>query len=77
MKVFIGSMVGFESIAGENNDGIRLYGEAIEFAETGKITLPRPNAEELIAIRRGKYKLTEIEEMGRDLEGGKPWRHTE
>jgi predicted nucleotidyltransferase len=47
---------------------IRLYGEAIEFAETGVITLPRPNAEELIAIRRGKYTLREIEEMGRDLE---------
>lgn len=47
---------------------IRLYGEAIEFMETGRITLPRPDAEELIAIRRGKYKLHEIEEMGRDLE---------
>lgn len=47
---------------------IRLYGEAIEFMETGSITLPRPNAEELIAIRRGKYKLHEIEEMAKELE---------
>jgi len=55
---------------------IRLYGEAIEFMETGRITLPRPNAEELIAIRRGRYKLHEIEEMGKDLEA-KAWQARE
>jgi predicted nucleotidyltransferase len=47
---------------------IRLYGEAKELMETGRITLPRPNKDELIAIREGKYKLTEIRTMGRDLE---------
>jgi predicted nucleotidyltransferase len=47
---------------------IRLYGEAKELMETGNITLPRPNAAELIAIREGKYKLSDIRTMGRDLE---------
>ncbi len=47
---------------------IRLYGEAKELMETGKITLPRPNVEELIAIRKGKYKLHELREMGNQLE---------
>jgi len=47
---------------------IRLYGEAKELMETGRITLPRPNKDELIAIREGKYKLSEIRTMGRDLE---------
>ena len=47
---------------------IRLYGEAKELMETGRISLPRPNKDELIAIRNGKYKLTEIREMGRKLE---------
>ncbi len=47
---------------------IRLYGEAKELMETGSITLPRPNAGELVDIRNGKYKLSEIREMGRQLE---------
>ncbi len=47
---------------------IRLYGEAKELMETGKITLPRPNADELISIRLGKYKLTEIRTWARQLE---------
>ena len=47
---------------------IRLYGEAKELMETGRITLPRPNAGELIAIREGKYKLSEIRKIGNDLE---------
>lgn len=47
---------------------IRLYGEAKELMETGKIILPRPNKDELIAIRQGKYKLTEIRTIGRQLE---------
>jgi hypothetical protein len=47
---------------------IRLLGEGKELIETGRITLPRPNAKELIAIRHGKYKLREIAEMASQLE---------
>lgn len=47
---------------------IRLYGEAKELMERGRITLPRPNVEELIAIRRGKYSLAEIQELSAQLE---------
>jgi len=47
---------------------VRLYGEAKELMETGHITLPRPNREELIEIRKGKYKLREIQEIGAKLE---------
>jgi hypothetical protein len=47
---------------------IRLYGEAKELMENGRITLPRPNRDELIEIRKGKYSLTEIQELGRQLE---------
>ena len=47
---------------------IRLYGEAKELMETGHITLPRPNRDELIEIRKGKYKLREIQEIGAQLE---------
>lgn len=47
---------------------IRLFGEAKELMETGKITLPRPNKDLLIDIRLGKYKLWEIRTMGRELE---------
>ena len=47
---------------------IRLYGEAKELMESGRITLPRPNKDELIDIRKGKYSLAEIQELGRQLE---------
>jgi hypothetical protein len=47
---------------------IRLYGEAKELMENGRITLPRPNRDELIEIRKGKYSLAEIQELGRQLE---------
>lgn len=47
---------------------IRLYGEVKELMENGRITLPRPNRDELIAIRKGKYSLAEIQELGRELE---------
>jgi predicted nucleotidyltransferase len=47
---------------------VRLYLEAREYMETGRITLPNPKVDLLIAIRQGKYKLSEIEEMGKDLE---------
>jgi uncharacterized protein len=47
---------------------IRLYGEARELMEHGRITLPRPNRDELIEIRKGKYSLAEIRELGAQLE---------
>ena len=47
---------------------IRLYLEAKEYVQTGKITLPSPNVDLLIAIRSGKYKLSEIETMGKELQ---------
>lgn len=47
---------------------IRLLGEAKEFLETGKITLPRPNKEELIEIRKGKWKLHELRDWANQLE---------
>lgn len=47
---------------------IRLYLEAKEYMESGKITLPNPRVELLVAIRQGKYKLSEIEGMGKDLQ---------
>lgn len=47
---------------------IRLLQEAKEFLDTGNIILPRPNAEELIEIRRGKYKLFELVGMANSLE---------
>src|SRR5215475_357454 len=47
---------------------IRLYGEAKELMESGRITLPRPDKDELIEIRKGKYKLREIQEIAAQLE---------
>ena len=46
---------------------IRLYGEAKELMQEGKISLPRPNAEELVAIRHGKYTLSEIQQFAEQL----------
>jgi hypothetical protein len=36
--------------------------------QRGRITLPRPNRDELVEIRRGKYSLEEIRELGAQLE---------
>jgi predicted nucleotidyltransferase len=47
---------------------IRLYGEAKELMQHGRITLPRPNSQELIEIRSGKYSLSEIRELGAQLQ---------
>jgi uncharacterized protein len=47
---------------------IRLYGEAKELMEYGRITLPRPNRDELVEIRKGKYSLPQIRELGAQLE---------
>ena len=47
---------------------IRLYGEAKEMMEKGRITLPRPNRDELVQIRSGRYSLAEIRQLGAQLE---------
>lgn len=47
---------------------IRLLQEAKEFLETGNITFPRPNKDELITIRTGKYKLFEIRDWADQIE---------
>ncbi len=47
---------------------IRLYLEGKEYVETGKITLPNPKVDLLISIREGRYKRSEIEDMGKQLE---------
>ena len=41
---------------------------AKELMERGRITLPRPDRDELIEIRKGKYSLSEIRELGAQLE---------
>lgn len=46
---------------------IRLYLEALEYMQTARITLPNPRVDLLIDIRKGKYKLTDIEKMGREM----------
>lgn len=46
----------------------RLLYEAEELMRAGTITLPRPEKELLIDIRRGKYKLYELERMNNELE---------
>jgi predicted nucleotidyltransferase len=47
---------------------IRLYGEARELMEHGRITLPHPDANHLVTIRHGKFTLSEIQQMATDLE---------
>jgi uncharacterized protein len=47
---------------------VRLYLEAREFIERGIISLPNPRVDLLVEIRRGKYKLSEIEQMGKQLQ---------
>ena len=47
---------------------IRLYGEAKELMEHGRISLPRPDRDQLVEIRKGKYNLHEIQELGQQLE---------
>ena len=47
---------------------IRLLYEAKELLTTGKITFPRPEVGLLKDIRKGKFKLYEIEQMANQLE---------
>ncbi len=46
---------------------IRLLRQAVEFLETGALVVQRPDAEELIAIKRGQVPLPEIRRMAEDL----------
>lgn len=46
----------------------RLLYEAKELMETGRLTFPRPERDLLIDIRKGKYKLYELEQMNNQLE---------
>ena len=39
---------------------IRLMEQGIELLETANLTMPRPNAQELIAIKKGKLKYDQI-----------------
>jgi len=45
---------------------IRLYLEAKEYMETGKSTLPNPRLELPVAVRRGKYQLSESAGRGKE-----------
>lgn len=46
---------------------VRIAEEAIEFLSTGYITLPRPNAQELLDIRQGKRDIGEVNKLIDDL----------
>lgn len=46
----------------------RLLHEVRELMEHGTITLPRPERDLLVDIRKGKYKLYELEQMNNELE---------
>ncbi|MFA5300829.1 MAG: hypothetical protein WC389_21775 [Lutibacter sp.] len=47
----------------------RLIGEGIELLTTSHITFPRPDADELLAIRHGKYTYDELmEKLGEDVD---------
>ena len=66
---------GSRALQAENNEGVdwkstahavRVCQQAIELLDTGFITFPRPNAQELIAIKTGEFNFKEIAER---LEG--------
>lgn len=46
---------------------IRLLRSGIEFLTTGELTVTRPDAEELIDIKQGKWKLVDIQRMAEEL----------
>src|SRR5690606_3618853 len=59
---------GSRAIAAENNEGvdwksvyhaIRVSEQALELVNTGIITFPRQNVDDLLKIRRGEYKFME------------------
>lgn len=47
---------------------VRLMSEGKELLLTGKITFPLPNAEEILAIKNGKYQYEEIIEIAETLD---------
>lgn len=62
---------GARALQAENNEGVdwkstahavRVCQQAIELLDTGHITFPRPNAQELIAIKTGQFTFKDISE---------------
>jgi hypothetical protein len=47
---------------------VRVYQQVEEFLDTGFITFPRPNTEELIAIKEGRVPLDVVREQLRELD---------
>lgn len=47
---------------------VRVYQQAIELLDTGKITFPRPNAEFLLAVKQGKVDLEEVKALLHSLD---------
>jgi predicted nucleotidyltransferase len=50
------TVVDFKSLS----HAVRVYQQSIELLETGKITFPRPNVEELLAIKQGRADLEAV-----------------
>ena len=47
---------------------VRVYQQAIELLDTGKVTFPRPNAAELLRIKSGKADLEEVKVLLKKLD---------
>lgn len=47
---------------------VRVYQQAIELLDTGKMTFPRPNAAELLKIKTGEGDLEAVKQQLRDLD---------
>lgn len=47
---------------------VRVYQQAIEYLDTGKITFPRANAEFLLSVKQGKSDLEATTQLLRDLD---------
>lgn len=58
------SSVDFKSLS----HAVRVYEQAIELLDTGSLTFPRPNAADLLAIKRGKADLDAVKDRLRTLD---------
>ena len=47
---------------------VRVYQQVIELLETGFVTFPRPNAENLLKIRNGEHSLDSVKDLLSDLD---------
>ena len=47
---------------------VRVYQQAIELLDTGKMTFPRPNVEFLLSIKQGRANLEEVKQLLKDLD---------